>query len=259
MLVDSIHSAMACKLTREDDCTFTVSDKSSDNSYIPLPNVRPETFFQYANDLEKKSLMAQKTAHEQNKTKTRVESAASSPVLLENDRLTSQLKRQKCQMEQERVEIEQTRKDLEKRAKELNKLQAELVGRQQNIRDENVEQTERLKLLMAGDEIYGLTRPALLSKTWHKNHPTAANHLFGFASWKELVYMMHALFDVLPPGQFVANDEMISSFEQYLMGYTRIHTGMTVSSIALVWNRDRGHAGRLINKAVKSIGSAGKD
>ena len=141
----------------------------------------------------------------------------------------------------------------------MNKLQAELVGRQQNIRDENVEQTERLKLLMAGDEIYGLTRPALLSKTWHKNHPTAANHLFGFASWKELVYMMHALFDVLPPGQFVANDEMISSFEQYLMGYMRIHTGMTVSSISYIWNRDRGHAGRLINKAVKSIGSAGKD
>ena len=70
---------------------------------------------------------------------------------------------------------------------------------------------------------------------------------------------MHALFGVLPQTQFVPIDENVSPFKQYLMGYMRIHTGVTVSSIALIWNIGRCHAGRLINKTVKSIGSAGKD
>ena len=95
---------------------------------------------------------------------------------LENERLGLQLKCQTAQMECERDEIEQTRNGLKKRAEELNKVQEKSVGRQRNIRDKNVEQNEKLKLLMKGYEVYGLTRPALLSKTWHKNHLKAANH-----------------------------------------------------------------------------------
>ena len=34
---------------------------------------------------------------------------------------------------------------------------------------------------------------------------------------------------------------------------------MTNFSISLIWGRDNGHYGRLVNKAVHSIGSAGKD
>ena len=34
---------------------------------------------------------------------------------------------------------------------------------------------------------------------------------------------------------------------------------MTIQSIRMIWGRNNGHAGRLINMAVKSIGLAGKD
>ena len=48
-------------------------------------------------------------------------------------------------------------------------------------------------------------------------------------------------------------------FEQYLMGFLRIHYRMKIQSIAMIWGRNNGHSGRLINKAVKRIGIAGKD
>ena len=34
---------------------------------------------------------------------------------------------------------------------------------------------------------------------------------------------------------------------------------MTNFAISLIWGSDHGHSGRLVNKAVHSIGSAGKD
>ena len=51
----------------------------------------------------------------------------------------------------------------------------------------------------------------------------------------------------------------ISLFEQYLMGYMRIHCRIPVMMIAFMWGRSDGHVGRLINNIVKYIGDAGKD
>ena len=39
----------------------------------------------------------------------------------------------------------------------------------------------------------------------------------------------------------------------------RIHTGMINFAISLIWGRDNGHTGCIINKAIHSIGSTGKD
>ena len=58
-LVDSIPASMARELSRHHGCTFTDTDKFSDNTYVPLPNVRPKDFFDYADGLEKKALQAQ--------------------------------------------------------------------------------------------------------------------------------------------------------------------------------------------------------
>jgi len=73
------------------------------------------------------------------------------------------------------------------------------------------------------------------------------------------VYKLHALFDVLPPTAPITKSVDVSHFEHYLMGYMRIHTHMTNFAISLIWGRDNGHSGRIINKAIHSIGSAGKD
>ena len=43
------------------------------------------------------------------------------------------------------------------------------------------------------------------------------------------------------------------------MGFMCIHLGMTVESISLIGGRDGSHAGRLIKKALISIGVAGKN
>ena len=68
-------------------------------------------------------------------------------------------------------------------------------------------------------DVNGLTRSSLLSKRWHKEHPEAVNHLFGFPTWKELVCIFHALFDVLPPVDCDLMKTPVSKFEQYLMGF----------------------------------------
>lgn len=70
MLVDLIPATMARKLSRHQGCTFTDIDKFSDNTYVPLPNVRPKDFFHYADSLEKKALQAQASAQKTNARQT---------------------------------------------------------------------------------------------------------------------------------------------------------------------------------------------
>ena len=59
-----------------------------------------------------------------------------------------------------------------------------------------------------------------------------AKHLFGFGSWKDTVYKLHALFNVLPPSEIPTKTNPVSIFEQYLMGLVGIHCRMMIQSIA---------------------------
>lgn len=252
LLPESIPAAMARDLSYNNSCTFTSTDKLDDGSYVPLPNVSLQTFTAYTDDLEMKAVRAMDYSTPKQDRRTTRDSPVSSESI-QNEQLQEQAARQAVQMQLQKDKLDKMEKALNKRKNELEKLQKEVVARQQDI-------TEKLRLVAAGpDEIYGLTRSALLSKAWHKNHPDAANHLFGFKSWKELVYYFHALFHVLPPKKYVPKAESVSRFEQYLMSYMRIHTRMSIFQIALIWGRDRHHTGRLINNAVKTIGNAGKD
>ena len=113
-----------------------------------------------------------------------------------------------------------------------------------------------MQLLISGNQVYGLTRSALLNKVWHNNNPEAAKHLSGFDPWKDTVYKLHALFDVFPPSEMPMKTTPVSISEQYLMGLIRIHCRMMIQSIAVIWGRDNGHAGCLVNNAVESIGPA---
>ena len=80
---------------------------------------------------------------------------------------------------------------------ELDKRQAELVRTKLDV-------DEKLAILTRGDEAYGLTRNRISCRHWHKNNSSAARNLFGFSSWKELVYMLNNLYDVFPPAKYVA-------------------------------------------------------
>ena len=109
------------------------------------------------------------------------------------------------------------------------------------------------------EEVYGFTRKAILSKDWHKDNPNVARHLFGFPSRKELVYTLHVLFNAMSPKIIPTKKTQISLFEKYLMGYLRIHSRMSVQSIAYIRGKKNGHVGRLITNTAKHIGDAGID
>ena len=98
----------------------------------------------------------------------------------------------------------------------MQKLKEDLDKREQDM-------DEKLSLFVTGDEAYGLTRNRILCKHWHKKNPKAARHLFGFPDWKETVYILHALFGVLPPTKYVSKKDEITPFEQYLMAYMQMH------------------------------------
>ena len=55
-MIGSIPAAIATDLSRVHNYTFTSTDKFLDNMYVPLPNVKPETFIAYADDLERGAL-----------------------------------------------------------------------------------------------------------------------------------------------------------------------------------------------------------
>jgi hypothetical protein len=45
----------------------------------------------------------------------------------------------------------------------------------------------------------GICRATLTSDDWHRAHPTAAKHLFGFEDWGETIGYIYSLFKLLPP------------------------------------------------------------
>ena len=103
-----------------------------------------------------------------------------------------------------------------------------------------------------------MSRGNLLDREWHKKNPRAAKHFFGTKDWKDTVVTLHGLFDVLPPMEIPSKATPISSFEKYLMAFMRIHTRMTVYTIALIWGRSDGHTSKLIGRMIPIIGNAGK-
>ena len=100
-----------------------------------------------------------------------------------------------------------------------------------------------------------------MSRGWHKRNKDAASHLFGFASWKETVYYIHALFGLLPPrAKPHPEKDKISDFEACLMAKIRIHRGMPITQIGLIWGpSDRRRVGEKVRHWIKKWGEAGRD
>ncbi|KAL7501672.1 hypothetical protein ACHAWT_009484 [Skeletonema menzelii] len=254
-LCDSIPSVLANRLSRKSNSeTYTTSDQYKDgtSTYVPLPNVRPEDIFARGDTMRENKRRAATSTPAAAVKKTR-----SSPVsaeVMQVDALQETLARDAAQREVQMQELRAREQELRKKQKEAASLMEKAVRMQQ-------EATNKLQLYIVENEAYGLTRKGFISKEWHKNNPNAARHFFGFQTFKELVYYLHALFGVLPPSrpEETTKKTPIQPFEKYLMGFMRIHTGMTVESIATIWGRKDGTASDIITAAVKSIGNAGKD
>ena len=255
-LVDAVPVNVAQSLNKEGRCLYTESDRYKDGTYVPLPNVPLKDMFAYADFLVKRN---------QNVVVPSLNSGRATRNSINPDVVCTM---ESIQIEQLKAKIEQMKAQIHDQDGQLRAIKAASSNRkkQLDIKEKNMmESYKSLKkksaFIKTSDNLYGLTRASILSRDWHNENPRAANHLFGFRSWKDLVYTFHALFDVLPPDPKVGitPETKLSLFEQYLVGFLRIHTGMTIRIIAMIYGRNNGHVGRLINKAVKKIGSAGKD
>lgn len=254
-LCDSIPSELANELSGKSNSeTYTKADMYDDgtSTYVPLPNVRPNDIFARGDTMRENKKRAAASTPAAAKKKTR-----SSPVsseAMEVEALRETFARDAAQREVQIQELRRQEQELQKKQKEAQALMENALRMQQ-------EATSKLHLCIVENESYGLTRRGFVSKEWHRHNPNAARHFFGFRTFKELVYYFHALFDVLPPSrpEEITKDTPIQPFEKYLMGFMRIHTGMTVESIATIWGRKVSTTGEIITAAVESIGSAGKD
>ena len=207
-LVDSIPSELARKLNGM-GFAFTFSGKFEDGSYVPLPNISQQDMVNFG-DRYQQSMPSAATTPQPIRRETR-----SSPVPVETNEiacLRGQITRQAVQSTVQQNELDAIRKALNEQKMELDKRTEQIENCKRGV-------DEKVQLLISGSEVYGLTRCALLSKVWHKNNPDTAKKIFGFASWKDTVYKLHALFDVLPPSEMPNKKTPVSLFEHYLMGY----------------------------------------
>ena len=256
-----IPSSLAHTLSLE-DCTFTNADKHEDGTYCPLPNYPPAKWQADVEDMERKAGTATTSPKKAQQPRGQVittpaiktRNSVSNPTALQHEQLKAKFDKQASEMK----EMEARMKEVDKREKEVQKLKQELDKREAELIRKKKDMDEKPHILISGEEAYGLTRNNLSCKHWHKNNPKAANHFFGFKSWKETVYILNALYGVLPPTEYVLKKEPITKFEQYLMAYMQIHARLTVTMISFIFGRHKTHCGRLITTAAKIIGQAGK-
>jgi len=122
------------------------------------------------------TLSAQESVQSSNKRQTRITSII--PEKIENEQLNSQMNRHKAQMKQQQDTIDKERDQLDAHKKELKTMLQDVIARRRNVQNREIEVSEKITTLIAGEEVYGLARSALLSKTWHENTPNAAKNLF---------------------------------------------------------------------------------
>jgi hypothetical protein len=90
-------------------------------------------------------------------------------------------------------------------------------------------------------EAGGLSRATLCSDEWHRSHPKAARHLFGFGTWRETSAWLLLLWDEL---QLLTqergsglSDAHVTPFEKCLLCEVRIHRACPLETLALTWGR----------------------
>ncbi len=108
----------------------------------------------------------------------------------------------------------------------------------------------------------GLTRQNLLSPAWHADNPDAANHLFGFTTWKEVVLYIWALWPDVKPPIFDPHDDIsnqpVTEFERALITKMRIRRATTEQVIAIAWDRTVSSISKYIKAWAPKWGEAGR-
>jgi len=112
-------------------------------------------------------------------------------------------------------------------------------------------------------EAGGLSRATLCSDEWHRSHPKAARHLFGFDTWRETRMWLLLLWDDLQlPTQERGSglsDAHMTPFEKCLLCKMRIHRAYPLETLALMWGRATSSACEYCNEWMPRWGEAGED
>ena len=109
----------------------------------------------------------------------------------------------------------------------------------------------------------GLSRFNLCCPEWHRQHPKAANHLFGFNNFDEAVLYMEILFQIegLKCPVFDERDTAIAitPFEKALVTKMRFQLAMCEDTLALIWGRSQSRINTYIQEWAPLWGRAGRD
>jgi hypothetical protein len=115
----------------------------------------------------------------------------------------------------------------------------------------------------AGPEVAGAGRFNLTSDAWHRGHPEAAKHLFGFKSWHEtLVYLWVFWPHLVRPqlnGPAEARTRDMTPLECCLITKMRFRRGFCLLTLALMWGRTATCIGKYYDTWAPAWGEAGED
>ena len=110
------------------------------------------------------------------------------------------------------------------------------------------------------EEHSGLTRYNLTNPEWHASHPSAAKHLFGFATWHETVMHVWALWPHLePPTTLCSPSSPITPFEKCLLTKVRFRRALPHALLSFMFGRHPSRVSLYIAEWAPKWGEAGED
>lgn len=106
----------------------------------------------------------------------------------------------------------------------------------------------------------GLNRFNLQSDDWHKKHPKAANHLFGFKNWHETKVHLECFWpNVKKPDPSTLRIETdMSMYEKLLITKMRFQRAMTEDLLALIWGRVQQSINNYVHECAPMWGRVGR-
>ena len=142
------------------------------------------------------------------------------------------------------------------------KRQNELLRAQLAAAHEKLTQADSDRVTyLAGLTTYeGLNRFTLQCDDWHKKHPKAANHLFGFKSWHETKVHLRCFWpDVKKPDPKTLQIETdMSMYEKLLITKMRFQRAMSEDMLALIWGRVQSSINFYVHECAPMWGEVGR-
>ena len=104
----------------------------------------------------------------------------------------------------------------------------------------------------------GIGRKSITSNAWHRENPSAANHLFGCGSWDNTKVLFNALFWIDTSTESNGSGPL-SVFEKFLATKMRFTKKFEITTVALILNKDISWMCKICNMYSRKLGEAGED